>query len=74
MPAAPVSRARHLIYSKTGNSPAAETGTGEVCERAGEKMDELGKLLPHGKVIKQHTDGYLKQVNGYSWFKVRERS
>lgn len=53
---------------------SAETGTGEVCEQAGKKMDEFGKLLPHGKVIKQQSDGYLKQVNGYSWFKVRERS
>ena len=53
---------------------SAETSTGEDCERAGEKMDEFGKLLPHGKVIKQQADGYLKQVNGYSWFKVREQS
>lgn len=53
---------------------SAETGTGEVCERAGKKTDGFGKLLPHGKVIKKQTDGYLKLPNSYSWFEVREQS
>lgn len=47
---------------------SAETSAGELCERAGDTTDRSGKLLPPGKVIKQQTDGYLKQVNGYSWF------
>lgn len=54
--------------------PSAETSTGEGCEQAGEKTDEFGKLSPHGKVIKQQSDGCLKQANGYSWAKLREQS
>lgn len=53
---------------------SAETSTGDVCEQAGAKTDEFGKLVPHGKVITQQNEGYLKQENGYSWFKVREQS
>lgn len=48
---------------------SAETSAGELCERAGDTTDGSGKLLPPGKAMTQQTDGYLKQVNGYSGFR-----